>query len=463
MNRTIRNTTLSMFVGAAVAAVPVAAGTLYGTDDAGDQVIVIDSAAGGGVVLGAAGLSLSATGLAYDTSTGTMYVSDGFAAVDAGLGVVDLTTGAVTFIGEHVISQNIFGLAYDSLDDVLFGSDIESVSLVTLNRATGEATVVGPFSIGGDNINGLAFDPASDTLYGVSDTTLYTIDQAAGTATAVGAHGAGDGLGLEFDAETGALFMADSNDNLFVLNTANGAASLVGAIGLEIDGLASVPTPASVLEVPAPGAWGLGALGLLLGGAALSTLRRRNTTPRTRLLHLALPISFAATAVTGTPPTPPSHLNQPVLEHVVLEGFISPDGRACSWSREGVNGPPYPAAFLVPAGRRLVVTDVEWQVYGDKGAFSAADSLWVEIRLTDEDGPNNTRRVFLSRTLPGLGQALVGASEQTTTGFTVAPKTSMCAMPFGANSAAATHLTIYTILLHGYLIGAGNLTVGPTP
>jgi hypothetical protein len=182
-----------------------------------------------------------------------------------------------------------------------------------------------------------------------------------------------------------------------------------------------------------------------------------NNAPRS--LCIAVLVSLIAAAAAAAPP--PSHVNQPVVEHVVLEGVVSPDGGACTWLYRGLGHGSQVPAVLVPAGRRLVITDVEWQVYGNQGAFSPADSLWVEIRLTD-DGPVGTYRVFLSRTLPGLGQSLVGASEQLTTGFTVAPKTSMCALPYGVHGETDPLLTVYNVLLRGYLIGAGTATPGPT-
>jgi hypothetical protein len=174
---------------------------------------------------------------------------------------------------------------------------------------------------------------------------------------------------------------------------------------------------------------------------------------------MALLVPLIATATVAAPP--PSHLDQPVVEHVVLEGVGSPDGGACSWRYRGPGHGAEVPPVLVAAGRRLVITDVEWQVYGNQGAFSPTDSLWVEIRLTD-DGPVGTYRVFLSRTLPGLGQSLVGASEQLTAGFTVAPRTSICALPYGVHSKANTLLTLYNVLLRGYLIGSGTATPGPT-
>jgi hypothetical protein len=160
----------------------------------------------------------------------------------------------------------------------------------------------------------------------------------------------------------------------------------------------------------------------------------------TRSFRQALLVSLLATAAGAGPP--PSHLGQPVVEHVVLEGVVSADGGACAWRYRGPGHGEEVPSVLVPAGRRLVITDVEWQVHGNQGAFAATDSLWIEIRLSD-GGPVGTYRVFLSRTLPGGGQSLVGASEQSTTGFTVAARTSMCLLPYGVHRETGTLLTVH--------------------
>jgi hypothetical protein len=172
-------------------------------------------------------------------------VSDAYDLPVMGLGIVDLATGAVTMVGSHVNTVNLHALAYDSVHDVLYGADtMPCGGLSIVDRGTGESTCVGPF-VATPAIYGLAYDPASDTLYGVDGISLYTIDRSTGAATLVGPHGmAGpsDVMGLELDWETPVLYAARASQ-LYTLDPATGAATPVG-----IDmgnpnpgGLASVP------------------------------------------------------------------------------------------------------------------------------------------------------------------------------------------------------------------------------
>jgi len=186
---------------------------LYGSEDqAGDNIHQMNVQTGAATLVGPALQNLSFSGLAYDSLHQVLYVSDVFNAAsgeDFGLGTVDLATGNVTYVGDHVTTLNVHGLAYDSANDVLYGADTEDGGLLsTIDRATGLSTSVGPFG-STDSIRGLAYDPVNDVLYGVDRFNLYTIDRGSGAATPVGAHLApsnGAGMGLEYDAATGTLY-----------------------------------------------------------------------------------------------------------------------------------------------------------------------------------------------------------------------------------------------------------------
>jgi uncharacterized repeat protein (TIGR01451 family) len=132
-------------------------------------------------------------------------------------------------------------------------------SLYTLDPGTAAATLVGPITVGGDqvrHVTGLGVDPATGTLYGFmngQDTsvdctdfaqgTLVTIDKTSGAATIVGSQGdvpiqspdmTFDPLGRLYAwsvCESGNC----SNNALWTLNTSTGAGTRVGGCACSYD------------------------------------------------------------------------------------------------------------------------------------------------------------------------------------------------------------------------------------
>ncbi len=132
-------------------------------------------------------------------------------------------------------------------------------SLYTLNSSTGAATLVAPITIGATQVthlSGLAVDPTDGTMYGFAnsefccetgfdDGTLMTINKATGAATVIGTIG-----GVELRASditfdrfgtlygwsagcSGDIDCDTSASDLFTLDTSTGAASRVGESGTE--------------------------------------------------------------------------------------------------------------------------------------------------------------------------------------------------------------------------------------
>ncbi len=218
---------------------------LYAVGDATGNFYRIDTATGAATVVGALVEGVQFSGLAYDTSTGTMYVSDVITSGGKfGLGRINLATGAVTVIGGHEDNPNIPGLAYDSLNNVLYVSRPDIRSLASIDRTTGESTVIGEYVNDAGPMMGLAYCPANDTLYGMDSTNICTIDKTTGVATVLGAHGQFAGVlsGLEFDENSGYLYASFHGDtDLYRIDLATGGVSSVGDTGIQIGGLASVP------------------------------------------------------------------------------------------------------------------------------------------------------------------------------------------------------------------------------
>lgn len=145
--------------------------------------------------------------------TSTLYVSD---ALDHTLHTVSISDASTTLVGDYVYDAWILGLAYNSTDNLLYGSgryesdgNWSTGQLFTINKDTGEATIVGPH---GDYfpMSGLAYDPISNTLFGTygpgGDESLYSIDPMTGSATLIGSLGGYQIHGLAFDPITNILY-----------------------------------------------------------------------------------------------------------------------------------------------------------------------------------------------------------------------------------------------------------------
>jgi hypothetical protein len=123
--------------------------------------------------------------------------------------------------------------------------------LLTINLATGAASIVGPLGAAGRDTSGLTFLP-DGRLLGVALAggldRLIEINPMTGAAFTIGVLGPNVGLpsvgGLEFDADSGILYYSDAS-NLYSVNVTSGAATLIGAHGVtEMSGLAAaVPEP----------------------------------------------------------------------------------------------------------------------------------------------------------------------------------------------------------------------------
>ncbi|MDP6467641.1 MAG: Calx-beta domain-containing protein, partial [Pirellulaceae bacterium] len=167
---------------------------------------------------------------------------------------IDTTSGNATLVGSSGLPGNdsISGLTFDNTG-TLYGVDGVADKLVTFNTSTGAATVVG--SIGFDlHDGGLAFDPISTTFY-LSDSNtelLYTVNPTTGAATSVGSLGFDEVGGLEFETTTGTLYGTDDITNQFLtINTATGAATAVGSLGVDThrSGLAFEPSTGTLYMV----------------------------------------------------------------------------------------------------------------------------------------------------------------------------------------------------------------------
>lgn len=160
----------------------------------------------------------------------------GVGTVNDQLVTIDRATGALTFVGP--ISRNIVtGLARDPSSNRLFSYQPSSRQLLAVDIETGAATnageVVWPTS--GVAISGLAFDPASQMLFG-SDPDgrrLFRINPETGAAELIGDTGL-PVAAIAFDG-SGALYGIDTtnlgNNRLVLVDPETGATTDIGATG----------------------------------------------------------------------------------------------------------------------------------------------------------------------------------------------------------------------------------------
>ncbi|MCB5285351.1 MAG: DUF4394 domain-containing protein [Candidatus Cloacimonetes bacterium] len=145
---------------------------------------------------------------------------------------VDPVTGNASIIG-NTGQWNMKGLSQAGPGQTIYACTEDR--LYTLNPISGYATAVGGyFGIGG-GMACLATDSADNTLYGININTdmLYTINTSTGSATQVGPLGFElnySTLDCAFDQDNGSLFLAtpDFTSALFWIDTASGKAYKVG-------------------------------------------------------------------------------------------------------------------------------------------------------------------------------------------------------------------------------------------
>jgi Ca2+-binding RTX toxin-like protein len=141
---------------------------------------------------------------------------------------VNLGTGAVTPIGNSGVG--LTDIAFSPSKE-LFGETF--TTLYSINQTTGVATAIGDFGGSADELNGLVFSQ-NGTLYGSGGTGLYTINTTTGTATLIGNSGLSNFVSAgDLAFVNGTLYEAVTNgsvSDLAKINPTTGAAALVGQV-----------------------------------------------------------------------------------------------------------------------------------------------------------------------------------------------------------------------------------------
>jgi len=179
-------------------------------------------------------------GFAYDPNTDTLYGVD---VSTNQLLSINPATGASTVVGDlgsiNGLTNRVIALAFDPNSNILYGVNFGN-QLIKINTNTLEVKETF-YSLGFDFVFGLAVDPINNVLYGVAANIepflpgkLITINMFTGVGTAVGMGNLGftSVSSLAYDPITANLYGADiATDQLIVINKSNGAGTAVGALG----------------------------------------------------------------------------------------------------------------------------------------------------------------------------------------------------------------------------------------
>jgi hypothetical protein len=235
---------------------PVAPGDLLGsTGNRGRLLISIDPATGAG--------TLRFPIDSFGPVTEIEFRADGVLFASTGQGsstiiTIDPDTGVETLVGQHAFGA-VNGLEF--VGDTLYGSFVDFAAagaggpegaapsrLVIVDQTDGSLATVGPF-VDYLPVRGLAYDPATGTLYGVGSPpgpdpqgdTLFTIDPTDGSTTAIGFTGFSIG-GIELGTDGVLYGGTTSGGALLSIDLATGAATVIGSTGFSaLSGLSFVP------------------------------------------------------------------------------------------------------------------------------------------------------------------------------------------------------------------------------
>ena len=178
------------------------------------------------------------------------------------LRTLDTVTGDATTIGASTpISGQAWTGATGTADGTLYASSTNETQsyLYTVDLASGTATAIGEITNAPATID-IAIN-AEGEMYGVDITNdnLVRIDPATGAGTVIGSIGfdANYAQGMDFEPVSGVLYLAAYNETagrgeLRIADTATGNSVLVGAFpdGAETDALAFTPPPSHYLQNP---------------------------------------------------------------------------------------------------------------------------------------------------------------------------------------------------------------------
>ena len=189
--------------------------------------------------------------------------------LDGGLWNIDPDSGDTTLIGDTGLgSLGPTGIAFDPFTDRLLVLENSTTNLYEVDAVTAAASLIGTLGSGVDR--GLSFSPSGELFAYNFGPNLYRIDPSAATATLVG--GPTPYSMIREDSTftpDGRLFVTDFDGNIYQTDPLSGLGAFTGNTGLN-RGLLGLFSADSLIAVPEPATLWLAAIGL----AAIGFIRR---------------------------------------------------------------------------------------------------------------------------------------------------------------------------------------------
>ncbi len=258
------------FVGvvtiACCCAQPASGARLYGSEVIADVLVSIDRNDASASVIGPffpTNTQGAIRGMAADIANEILFGLGDTPGSQQQIFQVNITNGALTpLVATGTTNPN--GLAFDSSQGALYFTDnntngLYRVDLVASRGAGGglSPAFVGTIGGGFSNVEGLAYDPFTDTLYGLADSSdqIIVIDKSNAGAVALATNplGGGNWRGLTFDTNTQTLLATRViGSPLAEIDPVTGAVTFLGdvagpGVGGATQGLAFIPAPGTAL------------------------------------------------------------------------------------------------------------------------------------------------------------------------------------------------------------------------
>lgn len=239
--------------GQSIGALPAFGLQLRSTSPLGAGFITFDYASpAAGTLVGPAAASYYGGDFAGDNFT-EVYAANTEAGVVPSLVRINVATGVETTVGSTGLAAgaNVSGMAWDYTTSTMYASTTGSPgNLYTVDMMTGAFTAVGPLA--GDGLAtaiDLMADPNTGDLFvlDIGNESLYSVDKASGNASLIGAIGIliSFAQGADFDNASGVLYACTYTgggvNSVRTINTTTGASTEVGQFNnSEVDICASM-------------------------------------------------------------------------------------------------------------------------------------------------------------------------------------------------------------------------------